>query len=266
MSSNEDLIKENYKFCEEDNRATQSRYMGLEFSYTKKIIDEYINQNKTVIELGCATGYYAMHYASKCKEYVGIDISPENISVFNEKIKANKLVNVVAKIGDATNLCETESNSFDVVLCFGPMYHLLPEERELVFAECRRICKDGGIVAFAYINKLGSYVGACVDENLREYYPSERANKFILETNEYDRLRDLFFYTMAEEIESDALRFGLQKVKNLGVDFYITLSIIDAMSDERFELMKPLLDQMSSYESCTGLSNHAVLICRKEEI
>lgn len=38
---------------------------------------------------------------------------------------------------------------------------------------------------------------------------------------------------------------------------------IDAMSEEKFELMKPLLDHMTSYESCTGMSNHAVLVCRK---
>ena len=41
------------------------------------------------------------------------------------------------------------------------------------------------------------------------------------------------------------------------------MSIAEAMSDERFEIMKPLLDQMASYESCTGMSNHAVLICRR---
>lgn len=176
MSSNEDLVKEKYKLGDEDSRPTQSRYMGLEFYYTEKLITEYINKNKTVMELGCATGYYAMRFSEKCKKYVGIDISPENIEIFNEKILAQGLKNVIAKTGDATNLSEMEGNSFDVVLCFGPMYHLPPNERELVLAECRRICKVGGIVAFAYINKVGSYTGACVDETLRESNPSEVGN------------------------------------------------------------------------------------------
>lgn len=123
----------------------------------------------------------------------------------------------------------------------------------------------GSIVAFTYINKVGSYIGACVDETLRESNPSEAGNEFILKLSRYDKMPDLFFYTMPEDIEADAMRYGLVKVKNLGVDFYITLSIIESMSVEKFELMKPLLDQMTSYESCTGMSNHAVLICEKRD-
>lgn len=74
---------------------------------------------------------------------------------------------------------------------------------------------------------------------------------------------DLFFFTMPEEMESIARKYGFSKIKNLGTDFFVTMSIVEMMSDERFEIMKPLLDQMASYESCTGMSNHAVLICRR---
>jgi len=36
------------------------------------------------------------------------------------------------------------------------MYHL-PDERELVFAECKRIAKEGAIIAFAYISQTGCF-------------------------------------------------------------------------------------------------------------
>ena len=42
------------------------------------------------------------------------------------------------------------------------------------------------------------------------------------------------------------------------------MGIVDTADDEKFELLKPLLDQMASYGSCTGMSNHAVLVCRKQ--
>lgn len=263
MSSNENIVRENYQDAGEDSRSTKSRYAGLEFYYTKKHISQYIQPDTAVIELGCGTGYYAMHFAGKCREYVGVDITPENIALFRDKIKAQGLENVQALLGDATHLREISDNAFDIVLCLGPLYHLPPEERELVFAECRRICKDGGLAVFSYINKIGVYAGACIHDNLREYYPTEQANEMVLKQSTDDLKPDLFFYTMPEEIEAIAQKYGFSKIKNLGTDFFITMSIIETMSDEKFEIFRPLLDQMTSYESCTGMSNHALLICRK---
>ena len=38
------------------------------------------------------------------------------------------------------------------------------------------------------------------------------------------------------------------------------MSAVEAMDDEKFELMRPLLDSMADSESCTGMSNHALLV------
>ncbi len=63
-----------------------------------------------------------------------------------------------------------------------------------------------------------------------------KANELVLKSNKDDLRPDLFFFIMPKEIETVA---------------------------EKFELLKPLLDEMTSYASCTGMSNHAVLVCRK---
>lgn len=42
------------------------------------------------------------------------------------------------------------------------------------------------------------------------------------------------------------------------------MKYVDGASDKKFELIKPLYDQMAFHESCTGMSNHALLICRKK--
>lgn len=68
---------------------------------------------------------------------------------------------------------------------------------------------------------------------------------------------------MPEEIEAVAAAHGFAKIKNIGVDFFMTASVINSVDDEKFEKWKPLLDEMSAYESCTGMSNHALLITRK---
>ena len=263
MSSNEKKIIDNYRDAKEENRASKSRYSSLEFHYTKKHIGQYISPSSSVIELGCGTGYYAMCFSGRCREYLGIDITPENIALFNKKAASRGLKNVRGEVGDATRLDRISDESFDIVLCLGPLYHLPPQERKLVFSECRRICKKGGIAAFSYINKIGVYAGACIHDSLRKNYPNEKANESVLIFSRDNMAPDLFFFTMPEEIEADAEEYGFSKIKNLGTDFLLTMSIVESMDDEKFHLFRPLLDQMASYESCTGMSNHALLICRK---
>ena len=261
MSSNREKIIEKYSHGKEGERAFgTSRSESLEFHYTKKILSEYIKHDSRVIELGCGGGYYGMYFADKCAEYVGIDITPENIAAFEEKIKSVGLTNVKAFVGDATNLDNIADNSFDVVLCLGPMYHLPQEERELVFSECGRIAKDGAIIAFAYVNGIGAYAGACVMDNI---YPNEDANKYVFEYKTSDTRPGLFFFTSPEEMEYDAKQHKLKILKNCGLDFWFAKCAIDMMSEEQFNCYMELADKMSESHSCTGLSNHALLVCRK---
>jgi len=263
MASNQDKIISHYSGYKEDDRAKESRAAGLEFHYTKKILSKYITSKSQVIELGCATGYYGMFFADKCSQYTGIDISPDNIAIFQEKIVVEKMENVRAIIGDATALLEFSDNSFDVVLCLGPMYHLPREERLMVFGECFRIAKPGAIVAFAYINGLGAYLAACVDDKLRSIYPNAETNQSVFEYNTDDQLPGVFFFTSSEEMENDAKQKNLEILENRGVNFHFAACAIDAMNEEQFECYMMLADKMSASPSCVGLSAHALLICRK---
>ena len=263
MASNERLIHQRYKSVAEDGRESMSRASGLEFHYTKKVISEYIKKDSRVIEIGCGTGYYGMFLADKCGEYVGVDLTSENIELFKNKIKDSGLKNISAQVGDATNLISIADKSFDVVLCLGPMYHLPPEEREVVIAECKRVCKTGGNVIFAYINKTGAYLKGVLIAP--ERYPNKTANAFILEKSIDDMNPNLFFYNMPEEIAARAKAHQLTVLKNVGVNFALHDQLINDMSDEQFEAWMELNDFFCRYESCTGLSIHALLICRKDE-
>lgn len=260
MSNNENKILEQYSLGKEDGRAASSRSSSLEFYYTKKHLEGLIKKTDSVLEVGCATGYYGLYYADKCQEYLGVDIVPDHINLFKQKIIESRYNNISCQIGDATNLNGIDDERFDVVLCLGPMYHLPPNERELVFAECARVCKNGGFIAFAYISKIGVYAGACIIDSR---YPNQQANKCVIENGTDDLRPDTFFFTTPEAMNTVATKYGLSKIKNLGTDFFITMNIVDSMSNEQFEIMRPIYDQMTSYESCTGMSNHALLVCRK---
>ncbi|WMJ22157.1 class I SAM-dependent methyltransferase [Paludicola sp. MB14-C6] len=263
MSSNQEKIVECYTGNSEDGRQNYSRNDSLEFYYTKKHLDGLIKNTDRVLEIGCATGYYGFYYADKCKEYVGVDLMDFHIDTFNKKIRESGVKNLSCQVGDATDLENIANDSFDVVLCLGPMYHLPLEERKLVFAECSRVCKTGGIVAFAYITSIGTYAGACVYDDWRKTYPNEKTNDYILNKGTDDERPELFFFTMPEEMESIAKEQKLTKIKNLGTNFMCFMKIVNDMTDERFEVLRPLHDKMCEHESCTGMAGHALLVCSK---
>lgn len=260
MSANEKLIIQRYSTRKEDGRENVSRTVSMEFHYTKKHLEGFIKPDFRILEVGCATGYYGFQYAPVCREYVGVDIVPEHIDIFREKIERSGLGNISCELGDATDLRGITDASFDVVLCLGPMYHLNESEREKCFSECRRVCRDGGIAAFAYINEIGVYAGACIVD---DRYPSEAANHFVLEKHTDDVQPDIFYFTTPEDMNAAAERHGFEKIKNLGTDFFVMMNVADPMTDEQFEVLRPLYDRMTSYESCTGMSNHALLLCMK---
>lgn len=39
-----------------------------------------------MLEVGCATGYYATRFAGRCREYVGVDLYPPHTEIFRQKI------------------------------------------------------------------------------------------------------------------------------------------------------------------------------------
>ena len=263
MPTSREKILSHYASYQEENRATSSRANGIEFHFTRKILNDFIKKESNIIELGCGTGHYGMHFADRCSRYTGVDLSPDNIATFQNKILAEGKENIRAVVGNAMSVPEFSDNSFDVVLCLGPMYHLKRSDRMKVFGECKRIAKKDATLAFAYINSIGAYAGWCVNDDSRGMYPNDAANQYFLDDHvAYDN-PDVFFLTSPEEMEHDAMESQLETIQNNGLDFFFAQTAINGMSDEQFASYMALADAMSNSPSCTGLADHALLVCRK---
>jgi SAM-dependent methyltransferase len=263
MSSNKNLIYDNYSNKSEEQRASASRAAGLEFHFTKKLLDEFVTKQSRVIEIGCGTGYYGIYLYDKSKEYIGVDLTPENIELFNEKIEKKKIKNITTMVGDAANLLGINENEFDVVLVFGPMYHLPPEERDMAFEESKRICKRDGIIMFAYQSKLGAYLQAGI-LSYPNHYPNKKTNEFVLIKETDDERPGLFYFTTPEKIKNCAKLHGLEVIKNVGVNFVFNKEQINNMDDVKFDCWLEFSEYLCNDESCTGLSNHSIIICKKK--
>jgi len=259
--TNQEKVISHYNQYKEDTRATESKATSLEFHYAKKLLGNYITNTSKVIEIGCGTGYYGMHFADKCTHYTGVDLTQANIDIFNQKITEAGIKNISAIVGDATNLTQIPDAGYDVVLCLGPLYHVPLKEHHKVFSECYRIAKPGAVIAFAYQNRLGVYAGACVIAS--QTYPNANTNHHVFKLNTDDERPGLFYFTSPEEVEEEAKMLRLEILKNCGLSFFFALNVINQMDDEKLACYMEIADGMHESPFCTGLANHALLVCRK---
>lgn len=143
-----------YNKYDEDIRLSTNKARKTEFNVTTSVLNEYIKAEDKIIEIGAGTGIYSFYYASKGNEVLATDITPKHVEIMKEKLNSFDNINFKAEVANATDLSQYEAESFDVVLCLGPMYHLTNEEdREGCINESLRILKKGGLLAVAYINK-----------------------------------------------------------------------------------------------------------------
>jgi len=264
----QDRVRVRYNNPAKEEGRFGSRAQRMESRHTKLLLEEYITPEAEVVEFGCATGHYAAHWNEKCKSYLGVELSPQQVDFFNAKGFAN----ATAQVGNATNCPEIADGSFDVVLCLGPMYHLDNEGQLAAMQEMARVCRPGGVLAFAYINKVGVYMHVLTGNlggkrpwhkrTRRNRYPNRAGNEAAF-TGVNDEEGNPFFFTMPEEMEELAAACGLQLVQNAGVDIVLNAQQIDHMDDEQYACWLEFAEYMLQWPSCTGMANHALMICRK---
>ena len=106
-----------------------------------------------VLDVGGGTGIHASWLAGDGYRVHVVDLTPRHV----EKVRSELgHLGVTADEGDARALGVAD-DSFDVVLLFGPMYHLTTlEDRLPALHEAIRVVRPGGVIAVAAINRYAS--------------------------------------------------------------------------------------------------------------
>lgn len=95
-----------------------------------------------VLDLGCGDGTTAIPMARRGAKVLGVDIAKNLVTAGNRRADQEGLDNISFQEGDATNLSELSTNSFDlVVTIFGAMFAPRPLD---VAKEMVRVAKPGG--------------------------------------------------------------------------------------------------------------------------
>ena len=109
----------------------------------EKLVDGFgITPSMRVLDLGCGDGTTALPAASRGAAVLGVDIARNLVEAGNRRAKERGLTNLRFQHGDAVDLRELETDSFDLVLSiFGAMFAPKPFE---VAKEMVRVTRAGG--------------------------------------------------------------------------------------------------------------------------
>jgi len=102
---------------------------------------EYLQYDSVVLDLGCATGYYALALAPYVKEVHGIDISEEMIQSAKKNAAIQNIPNVNFWKADVSNLLLNDKN-YNSILAFN-ILHLVKDPKNTLSAICDLLLPGG---------------------------------------------------------------------------------------------------------------------------
>ncbi len=139
---------------EEYNRLVSTPLFEAEFMLISELLEKYIENGTTIIDIGAGPGRYAEFLLNKNCNVGLVDLSAKSLEAFNNRISNNKKENILfSDVSCATSLPFIKSNIADAVLLMGPLYHLTKcEERTKAITEAFRILKPNGVLFAVFLS------------------------------------------------------------------------------------------------------------------
>jgi SAM-dependent methyltransferase len=264
-------ILDYYDRGEEEQRLTAS--LGrLERIRTWEILDRHLPPAPSrVLDVGGGTGVYALPLAARGYQVHLIDPVPLHVERARALSNASDGPLVSADVGDARNLKVADA-TFDVVLLFGPLYHLTDRrDRANALAEARRVLVPEGLLVSAYISRFASahdgiQEGALRDATFAAIVDGDLTTGIHQNpTNDPDWFTTAYFHRPEEiqpEIEEAGLRFDtLIAVEGPGwMNQDLDTWLDDGVARER---LLGVLRRLESEPSLIGASAHMMAVAHR---
>ena len=131
----------------------------LELIRTKAIIMRYVKKRRIdILDVGGGPGVYSKWLAQLGHNVHLIDAVPSHVREARKNARSPLGELFSAELGDARRL-NLPRSSFDIVLMFGPLYHLTKaQDRIQALREARRILRPHGLLFAAAISKYASLI------------------------------------------------------------------------------------------------------------
>ena len=253
-----------YETHDEDARLL-SRTGQIEFLTTMRYIERYLRPGMRILEIGAATGRYSHTLARMGYQVDAIELLEHNIDVFRQNTRPGE--NITITQGNAIDLSAFPSDTYDMTLLLGPMYHLFTEEEQhRALSEALRVTKPDGLLYTAYCNNEATIYNFCFMRGYLfdpHFFPLIDKETFKCTSNPEDR------FVLHRPGEIDALMADLpaERLHFIGTDMmtqYIK-ETIEGMSEEMYQYYLQYHFLICERPDMTGITNHYLDICRKRE-
>lgn len=252
-----ELVQEIYRRVDENTRLTKSKAAQVEFITNVKYIERCLTPGAKILDIGAGAGEYSLYFARKGYCVSALELADSNIAAFREKLTDGDSIDLVQ--GNALDLSRYADNTFDVVLMFGPLYHLHDEaDQRRCIEEAKRVCKPEGKIFFAFI--ANDIVILTMFACHPDYFTDGAYNK------ETFKLDDFPFVFHTVEACRDLLRSSgiriLREVASDGVSELIQEKI-NTMDDVSFAQYLRFHEYICEKPECLGMSNHLLFVGEK---
>lgn len=263
MNTNNYLI-DFYKTHDEQNRLI-TKHGQVEYITTMKYIEKYLKPDSRILEIGAATGRYSHALARKGYKVDAVELVQHNIEIFKQNTLPNE--NVTITQGNAMDLSDFESYTYDITLLLGPMYHLYTTEDKLkALSEAVRVTKRGGIIFAAYCMADASILLYCFGKG--QIYNDIKEGRLNPETfKAHSNPCDVFELHRKEDIDALRNHFNVTQLAFIATDGYADhmRDTINQMDDKTYELYLKYHLTTCERQDMVGYSHHTLDIFRKEE-
>ncbi|ACV28312.1 bifunctional 3-demethylubiquinone-9 3-methyltransferase/ 2-octaprenyl-6-hydroxy phenol methylase [Anaerococcus prevotii] len=254
-----DRNEELYKVFDEDKRL-KSRTGLVEKITTLTEIEKLISSDSKILDVGAGTGAYTLPLGQKACEIVALEPSSSNFKLLESKSKA--LANIKVYNKSSYDLKDLESDYFDIVLLFGPMYHLSrKEDRMDVLRQAKRVCKDDGYILISFINHDTVLISETINYNTNIF----SSDSYI---SEKQRLIDRpFVFFKLKEAKEMIEKSGLTIKEIVSSDGFseILSQKLEEMTEKSFNNYLAFHLNNCKNPETLGASNHLLFVCENKK-
>ncbi len=251
----------------------QSGSSQIELARTQELVMRYVPPTPAVIfDVGGGPGVYACWLSKLGYKVHLVDATPLHVELARKASQGQPEAPLASiEVGDARSISRPDA-SVDVVLMFGPLYHLTARvDRLMALREAHRVLRSGGLLLAVGISRFTSAL-----DGLRQGLFNDPAFAQIVErdlqdgqhrnTTNHPMYFTTAFFHHPKELQAEVEESGFLYEKTLPVEGPLWLShyVAANFSDQkRREQLLALARSLEDEPSLLGASAHLLVVARK---